>query len=151
MNTFLKVWQIAALGILSAKASVQRASLSWIAAMVLLGPVAAYSQDSVEKEKIEALITHVEGLKGATFVRGRKTYDAASAVKFLRLKWDSKRAEVKTAGEFIRKIATVSSTTGQPYLMRMSDGNTVPFGEYLTRQLQTLEANPAAPSPSPSK
>lgn len=89
-----------------------------------------------EKAKIEALITHVEGLEGASFIRNGKDYSAANAGKFLRAKWQRDDKEVKTATEFIAKVATVSGTTGKPYVIRFKDGKETPCGEYLTAQLK---------------
>jgi hypothetical protein len=91
-----------------------------------------------EKEKIEALIKHVEGMQGAVFVRNGKEYDAKTAGKFLRGKWE-RDSDVKTARDFIEKIATTSSTSGKPYLIRFKDGKEVKSGEYLTEELKKLE------------
>jgi hypothetical protein len=90
-----------------------------------------------EAEKIEALIKHVEGLAGAKFVRNGKEYDAKTAAVFLRRKWDAKKGEIKTAQDFIDKVASVSSTSGKPYLIR-KDGKDTKSGEYLTEQLEKL-------------
>lgn len=92
-----------------------------------------------EKQKIESLIQHVEGLK-AHFVRNDKEYDAKSAGKFLRAKWESGGSDIKTAKDFIEKAASVSSTSGKPYLIRFEDGKEVKSGEYLTAELKKLEA-----------
>src|SRR5262245_32882386 len=81
-----------------------------------------------EKEKIEALIKHVEGLKDAVFVRNGTDYDAATAGRFLRGKWDQ-AAGVKSAKDFIDKVGSVSSTSGKPYLIRFKDGKEVKAGD----------------------
>lgn len=88
-----------------------------------------------EKVKIEALITHVENLKGAKFIRNGKAYEPKDAAKFLRGKWESKDKEIKTAADFIEKVATMSSTTGKPYLIKLSDGRELKCGEYLKGEL----------------
>lgn len=72
-----------------------------------------------EKEKIEAPIKHVEGLKDTTFIRNDQEYDARVAARFLRGKWQAREKEIKTAMDFIEKTASVSSTTNKPYLIRM--------------------------------
>ncbi len=89
-----------------------------------------------EKAKIEALISHIEGLDSASFVRNGKDYSAANAGKFLRAKWNRDDKEVKTAADFIAKVATASGTTGKPYVIRFKDGKETPCGEYLTAQLK---------------
>lgn len=97
-----------------------------------------------EKEKIEALIKHVEGLEDAVFVRNGSDYDAKTAAKFLRGKWE-KEPDVKTAKEFIDKIASKSSTTGKPYLIRFKDGKEVKGAEYLSKELEKIEKRGGKP------
>ena len=94
------------------------------------------------KARIEALISHVQSLKGATFIRNGSEYDSKSAAKFLKGKWDANRKEIHTPSEFIEKVATKSSTTGKPYVIRLQDGKETPCGPYLTAQLKKLEAGP---------
>ncbi len=94
--------------------------------------------------KIEALIQHVQSLKGATFIRNGSEYDSKSAAKFLRGKWDANRKEITTPTEFIEKVATKSGTTGKPYFIRFEDGKETPCGPYLTGQLKKLESKPPA-------
>ena len=92
-----------------------------------------------EKQKIEALITHVENLKDATFVRNGSDYDAKVAARFLRGKWSSNEDEIKTAQDFIAKAATGSSTSGKAYLIRFKDGREVPCADHLKAELSKLE------------
>lgn len=91
-----------------------------------------------ETQKIERLIEHVGKLGEAKFIRNDVEYDAASAEKFMRAKWKSMGSDIKTAMEFIEKIATKSSTTGKPYLIRFPDGKERKSGEYLIEQLKEL-------------
>jgi hypothetical protein len=92
-----------------------------------------------EKHKIEALIQQVENLTDAVFIRNNKAYNAKTAAQFLRAKWGAKQGEIKTAKDFIEKVASVSSTSGQPYHIRFKDGREVPSGEYLSTVLKQLE------------
>ncbi len=89
-----------------------------------------------EKTKIEGLISHIEGLESASFIRNGKDYTAANAGKFLRAKWQRDDKEVKTAADFIAKVATASGTTGKPYVIRFKDGKETPCADYLTAQLK---------------
>ena len=114
-----------------------------VAALLLVGlssPGGAGELPAKENEKIEALIKHVEGLKGAVFVRNDKEYDASVAARFLRGKWDANKAEIKTAKDFIDKVATESGTTGKPYLIRYKDGTEKKSGEYLISVLKKLNS-----------
>jgi hypothetical protein len=54
-----------------------------------------------EKEKIEALIKHLENLKDATFIRNDSDYTSKTAAQFLRRKWEAQEKEIKTATDFI--------------------------------------------------
>jgi hypothetical protein len=76
-----------------------------------------------ERQKIEALIKYVGGMNGAKFVRNGSTYDAKAAATFLRLKWGANDSEVKTARDFIDKVANFSATSGKPYIIRFKDGS----------------------------
>src|ERR1017187_7009801 len=96
-------------------------------------------QSASEDKKIEALIQHVGDLKDTKFIRNGSEYGASTAAKFLRGKWDAHKAEVKTADDFITKVATASGTSGQPYLLRFKDGKELKSGDYLRRELRKLK------------
>ena len=97
---------------------------------------------TTESDKIEALIKHIEELSDAKFVRNGSEYEAKTAAKFLRGKWDAKKDEIKTAEDFIAKVASVSSTSGKPYLIRFKDGTETKAGDYLKAQLKKLSKTP---------
>jgi hypothetical protein len=96
----------------------------------------AESRAAGENSKIEGLISQVENLKDAKFIRNGSTYDSKDAAKFLRSKWRSKEKEIKTADDFIEKVATASSTTGKSYLIRFNDGREMKCADYLKKQLE---------------
>ena len=120
------------------------AALSFLLLLAASASLRAETAPPAEKAKIEALIAHIEGLPGATFVRNGSDYNAATAAKFLRGKWKANDKEIKTASDFIAKAATLSSTTGKPYQIRLKDGTVTPCADYLTAQLKKLEAPPSA-------
>lgn len=112
------------------------------AALLLISfqiPVLAQEKPKIEKEKIEALIKHIEEMKDTKFVRNGTEYDAKAAATFLRRKWETNPAGIKTARDFIEMVANASSTTGRPYLIRHKDGKELKSGEYLLVELQKLE------------
>ncbi len=94
--------------------------------------------EATEKAKIEALISHIQGMENATFIRNGSDYSGANAAKFLRAKWERNDKEVKTAADFIAKVASTSGTSGKPYIIRFKDGKETPCGEYLTALLKKL-------------
>ena len=90
-----------------------------------LWTLAGYGQDSREAEKIQFLISSVETLQGAKFIRNGKAYEARRAADHLRFKLKAAGDQVKTAEDFIRLCASRSSLSGEPYRIRFSDGKSV--------------------------
>lgn len=117
------------------------------AAAVVLVALTARAAEMTERQKIEALIKHVEGLKDAKFVRNGMEHDAKTAGKFLRGKWEHNAAEIKTASDFIDKAATKSTTTGKPYVIRLKGGKEVAGGDYLRAELKKLEGRESTKAP----
>lgn len=95
---------------------------------------------AAEKTKIEALLTHVGGLQDAKFIRNGKDYDAKSAAKFLRGKWEANAKKILSAKDFIEVAATSSTTTGKPYMIRLKGAPPAACAGYLNAQLKKLEA-----------
>ena len=108
------------------------------AALVALSGVAA-AEDKPEAKKIEALLTHIEKLD-AKFIRNGDEHDAKRAAEFLRVKWERADSDIKSASDFIEKLATKSSTSGKPYMIKFKDGKEVKSGEYLKDELKKIEA-----------
>jgi hypothetical protein len=111
-----------------------------IAFVVAIDSSSAQDKALTEKQKIEALIKAVEKLKDSKFVRNGAEYDAATAARFLRGKWESNAKEVKTAGDFIDKVGTSSGTTGKPYLIRAKDKSETKSRDFLLAELKKLES-----------
>jgi hypothetical protein len=109
-------------------------------AMLLTSVLAAQTAPGLEKQKIEALIKQVGDLKDAKFVRNGSTHDVSAAVRFLRGKWEANDADVKTARDFIDKVASASGTTGKPYLIRFKDGREIKSRDFLLAELKKLES-----------
>lgn len=99
-----------------------------------------------EDEKIEALIRSVDELKDATFIRNGKEYDCHAAAKHMRDKWDYGRKHIKTAGDFIDKVASKSSMSGKSYHIRFKDGRDVESGTFLHDELNKIESAGSTPS-----
>ncbi len=102
----------------------------------------AQSLSLAERQKIEALIRQVGELKDAQFVRNGSTYEVSTAMRFLRGKWAVNESTVKTARDFIEKVASFSGTSGKPYLIRFKDGKEIPSREFLAAELQKIETAP---------
>jgi Family of unknown function (DUF5329) len=104
-----------------------------------LSLVQAQNLPNSEKQKIETLIRQVANLKDAKFVRNGSAYNADSAAVFLRRKWEANESEVKTARDFIDKVASFSGTSGKPYLIRFKDGGEIKSRDFLLAQLKNLD------------
>ena len=116
-------------------------SVTWLLLVATAAPpgLPAAEKPMTEREKIEALIKNLENLKDATFIRNDSDYGAKTAGRFLRGKWQKQEKEIKTAIDFIDKVASVSSTSGKPYVIRFKDSHEVKCGEYLKEELKKLE------------
>ena len=117
--------------------------MKFIALLIALAAFPAVAQDEAEAaahREIEALITSVARLEDATFIRNGKAWSASRAAEFLREKWESRESEVRSAEDFIAQVASFSSTTSKPYLIRFPDGREVPSAEYLRAELAKLRA-----------
>ena len=106
--------------------------------LVSLVVVSAYAQDSREAAKIQYLIASVEALEGAKFIRNGREYDARSASNHLRLKLKNAGNRVRTADDFIKFCGSKSSMTGEPYLIRLTDGTTVKAEVFFRKKLMAF-------------
>ena len=110
-----------------------------VAAFVILAlfSVAVSAQDNIEKKKIEYLLSSVENLKGAKFIRNGSEYnDGKAAAEHLRMKLKNAGGYVQTADDFIRLCASQSYITGKPYMIRLSNGKTIKSEEYFREKLK---------------
>ena len=99
------------------------------------------SQTAAEVRKIEALIAHVENMQEAVFIRNGSEYTCKEAAAHMRRKWQALADRVQTARDFITLAGSVSSQSGQPYMIRFKDGRTIPSGELLLGVLNKIEAS----------
>jgi hypothetical protein len=113
--------------------------------LVLGAPLLVHAQGlpAAEKQKIETLINQVSSLKDARFIRNGSGYSAEKAATFLRRKWQANDSAVKTARDFIAKVASFSGTSGKPYVIRFKDGREINSQDYLLGELIKIE-NPRA-------
>jgi hypothetical protein len=103
-----------------------------------------------ETQKIESLITSIETLKGAVFIRNGSEYSSEQAAHHLRMKWDKAGSSVKTAQDFIEKCASKSSMSGEKYQIRFANGKTEYSQDYFNEELRKISP-PSAVSLLPAK
>jgi hypothetical protein len=106
--------------------------------LISLVAVRAYAQDSREAAKIRYLIASVEALEGAKFIRNGREYDARSAANHLRLKLKNAGKRVRTAEDFIKFCGSKSSMSGEPYLIRLTDGTIVKTEVFFRKKLMAF-------------
>ena len=94
------------------------------------------AQDDIEKKKIDFLLSSVENIKGAKFIRNGTEHDGKEAAEHLRSKLKSAGGKVQTADDFIRLCASKSLISGKPYLIRSSDGKTENSEQYFREKLK---------------
>ena len=116
--------------------SIGVASFVVLAVVLALFSGVVNAQDNIEKKKIEFLISSVENLKGAKFIRNGTEHDGKEAAEHLRMKLQNDAGKVKTADDFIRLCASKSYISGKPYLIRSSDGKTIKSEQYFREKLK---------------
>lgn len=92
-----------------------------------------------ESERIEQLILAVKNLDGAAFIRNGVDHPPAEAADHLRTKWERAGDMITTAEQFIDHLASHSSLSGEPYLIRLPDGQTIPAKDWLHDQLKEID------------
>jgi len=103
-------------------------------------PALAANMPPTERSRVDRLIRYVESRTDVQFVRNGNAYDSREAAKFLRGKLDAKGDGITTAKQFIEQIASKSSTSGEPYLIRFADGRTQTAYHFLAEELRRIDA-----------
>lgn len=109
--------------------------------LALAGPVSAleaFAEEITETKKIEMLISRVEA-SGGIFVRNGSEHSATAAGAHMRLKYSRAGSLIKTAEQFIEYVATKSSITGRPYLIKFPDGREYKSAVWLRARLAEIE------------
>jgi hypothetical protein len=106
-------------------------------ALCLLVP-AAHGSDRSEEE-VQYLLEFVAA-SGCTFVRNSTEHDPVDAADHLRLKYSRGGRYVNSAEQFIDRLASESSWTGNTYTVTC-DGKTEPSGDWLHRALKDYRQN----------
>lgn len=125
-----------------------RGSVALFAGLVLAAQVLA-TPSSAEDRRIERLIAQVAVRADILFIRNGQVHDAQAAVDHLRLKWRRGREAITTAEEFVTVLASRSSVSGKPYLIRFSDGREVTAQAWLMEELRRADAQAPGKSNKP--
>jgi hypothetical protein len=112
---------------------------SLLLAGCLLASVASSAAGADQAEiEINYLLDHVAD-SGCTFVRNGDSHDSADAADHLRLKYDRGQRYADTAENFIDRLASESSWSGDIYTVTC-DQVTEPSGVWLHRALEEYRA-----------
>ena len=93
---------------------------------------------ALERAKIDYLIERIRQ-SPYTFIRNGESYRGGKAAMHLSWKFHRKGAKIKRAVDFIRKIASRSAVSGQPYMIKIQNGEMYPVSELLNNELENLE------------
>ena len=115
----------------------------WVTSFVILALFSGVviAQDNLEKKKIDFLISSIDHLKEAKFIRNGTEHDGKEAAEHLRMKLQNAGGRVQTADDFIRLCGSFSSISGKPYLIRFSNGSTIKAEQYFRQLLKEYNAN----------
>ncbi len=98
----------------------------------------SFAASLTEQQKINALLDSLT-TSGVTFIRNGEAHDGAAARKHLEDKLKDTK-DVNTAEDFITKVASVSSHTGKPYLVKLKNGSEMESNTWLHQKLNEIEA-----------
>jgi len=106
---------------------------------------AAASPDETVRGEIEHLLTHLE-TSGCEFFRNGDWHEAGRARRHIERKyaWLVKRDLVASTEQFIERAATESSRSGEAYLVRCAQSESVPSADWMTDALTRLRGDAAA-------
>ena len=107
--------------------------------LVLFCAPAFAARPDTEQKKIDYLISSIETLEGATFIRNGSAYDAPKAADHMRLKLRYAGDKIQTADQFIEELGTKSSMSGVKYLIKLKDGQVVESAEFFHRKLAAFK------------
>ncbi len=101
--------------------------------LLMFSIVRAEPSTEVQVE-VDFLLDYVQGSK-CEFYRNGTWHDPIAAQAHLRDKYELARNHINTAEEFIERIASQSSVSGQPYEVKCNGGPVVASGTWLREEL----------------
>jgi len=99
-----------------------------LAALAVAGALSSGAVQAQPDTRVTAEIDQLLGniaKSNCTFIRSGQEYTAAEARKHLEMKMNFVLSRLESTEQFIDKLASVSSTTGEPYQIRCGTTQTV--------------------------
>ena len=97
------------------------------------------TQAATTDEDVNYLLEHTAE-SGCTFVRDGVRHDAAEAAAHLRAQYAQDRSHIRSAEQFIDRMASADSLNGQPYVVSCG-GKTQTSREWLNTALVNYQVN----------
>jgi Family of unknown function (DUF5329) len=107
---------------------------------IIAGVMLAVAVHAGTADEIQHLLDYVGG-SGCTFVRNGVESDATAARKHLATKYEYAKGRVASAEDFIRSLASRSSMTGEPYVVRCGSSQ-FRSEDWLTDELRRYRGDP---------
>lgn len=114
---------------------------AFLVALLLASPVLAAPTAPAVRAEIDQLLGRLE-TSGCQFQRNGSWYPAAEAKTHLlrKLEYFDDRSGVASTEQFIALVASGSSVSGKPYLVKCTSAEAVESEKWLTSQLREMRA-----------
>ncbi|MDR1658532.1 MAG: DUF5329 domain-containing protein [Deltaproteobacteria bacterium] len=97
---------------------------------------AAAEMSAAEAARVERFLEDLSAQSALVFIRNGREYDVERAVNHLRRKLRGAKDKITTAEEFVDQVASGSSASGKPYLIRKPGGDNEPAQPFFRELLQ---------------
>ncbi|HYD17390.1 MAG TPA: DUF5329 domain-containing protein [Patescibacteria group bacterium] len=87
----------------------------------------------------------------AQFIRNGVSYNGGDAAAHMEKKWGHAKDRLSTAEEFIDYVASRSSLTGKPYMVKTADGKTIEARAWLYAELNRFRIQQDKSAPAGAK
>jgi hypothetical protein len=108
----------------------------------------AWALSPQESERVEKFLTLLGQRTDLVFIRNGKEYPVNKAVSHLRRKLKNSADKLTSAEQFLDNVASGSSISGQPYLIRRPGGANEKAGPFFHELLKKADASDN-PTPTP--
>jgi hypothetical protein len=109
-----------------------------LAAVLLCGTAILRAEAAARPAEEIAHLLDFVGMSPCSFIRNGVSHPAKEAKAHLERKYAGVRDRIKTAEDFIDHVASHSSTSGEPYLVRCRPGETRQSAEWFRSELRRL-------------
>jgi cytochrome c556 len=109
-------------------------------ALGLLCSTPALALPPQEEARVQALLSALEKRSDVTFIRNGERHNATEAVAHLKLKLSRTRNRLDNAEQFVDKVASSSSISGEPYYIQEAGKPTQAAKPFLQTLLKQVDA-----------